>query len=364
MSRAWSLVSGTLGRRGLKTYRLRLLVQSGFALLILALGAQFAQFVRRAEALSPAYLADLHRGVDAATLAARYALPTRPPGVEGFLPISGLMGLVDWVREGHLNAVHPAATVLFLVAVALAFLLRKSFCSWLCPVGLLSESLARLGRRLPFLRGRNLRLPRWLDVPLRGLKYLLLGFFLWAVFGMSQAAMQAFLTSDYNQVADVKMLWFFTRMSALAGGVLLLLALGSVFVNGLWCRYLCPYGALLGLVSWASPLRIRRNADACTDCGLCDRVCMARLPISSKARIISPECTGCLDCVASCPTTNALGLAGTRKGLGPGRMAAAVVLLFLAGVAAARITGNWQNAISDTEYLRRIPEAALYDHPR
>ena len=45
-------------------------------------------------------------------------------------------------------------------------------------------------------------------------------------------------------------------------------------------------------------------------------------------------------------------------------MAAAVLLLFLAGYAAARATGLWHNQIPATEYLRRIPEAAHYDHPR
>lgn len=357
-------LGGTLGRRGLKTYRVRLAVQAGFALLVLALGLQFAHFVRRAEQLAPAFRADLERGLDAAELAQRYPLPLRPPGVEGFLPISGLMGLLDWLHQGRLNAVHPAATMLFLIALAMAFLLRKAFCSWLCPVGFLSESLARLGRRLPLLKGRNPRLPRGVDVLLRGVKYLLLGFFLWAIFGMSASALSAFLGSDYNQVADVKMLWFFTRLGLTAAIVLAVLAAASLVVNGAWCRYLCPYGALLGFFSWASPLRIARHAPSCTDCGLCDRVCMARLPISRSRRILSPECTGCLDCVASCPQTNALALAGTGKRLGPLRFAAAVLLLFVAGYTASRAAGLWFNGIADTEYLRRIPEAAHYDHPR
>lgn len=364
MQRILAGLAGTVGRRGLKSYRVRLVVQAAFAALILALGLQFAHFVRRAEQLAPGYRADLERGLTAEQLAARYALPARPPGVEGFLPISGLMGLVDWIRQGRLNAVHPAATMLFILFVAMALFLRKAFCSWVCPVGFLSESLARLGRRLPFLHGRNPRLPRAVDIPLRGVKYLLLGFFLWAIFTMSGPALTAFLGSDYNQVADVKMLWFFTRMSLTAAIVLLVLAAASLVVNGAWCRYLCPYGALLGLVSWASPLRVARHAPSCTDCGLCDRVCMARLPISRSARVTSPECTGCLDCVAACPQTNALALAGTGRKLSALRFAALVVLLFLVGTVGSRAAGLWFNGIPDTEYLRRIPEAAQYDHPR
>jgi len=364
MQRILAYFGGTLGRRGLKSYCVRIAVQAGFAALVLGLGLQFAHFVRRAEELAPAYLADLEHGLDAAELALRYPLPLRPPGVEGFLPISGLMGLLDWIYQGRLNAVHPAATMLFVIALAMAFFLRKAFCAWVCPVGFLSESLARLGRRLPCLESRNLRLPRGVDIPLRSVKYLLLGFFLWAIVGMSAPALSAFLASDYNQVADVKMLWFFTRLGLTPAIVLAVLAAASLVVNGAWCRYLCPYGALLGLFAWASPLRIARHAPSCTDCGLCDRVCMARLPISRSRRILSPECTGCLDCVASCPQTNALALAGTGRWLGPLRFAAAVLVLFVAGYTASRAAGLWFNRIPDTEYLRRVPEAARYDHPR
>lgn len=62
------------------------------------------------------------------------------------------MGVVDWVRTGSLSTIHPAAAVLTLIGLAMAILFRRSFCSWICPVGFLSESLARLGRRM---FGRN-----------------------------------------------------------------------------------------------------------------------------------------------------------------------------------------------------------------
>ena len=70
---------------------------------------------------------------------------------------------------------HPAAMFLLIAFLAMAFLLRKAFCSWLCPVGTISEYLWRAGKKV---FGRNFPLPRWLDLPMRGFKYLLLGF-LW-----------------------------------------------------------------------------------------------------------------------------------------------------------------------------------------
>lgn len=248
------------------------------------LGIQFGRFVSAARA-------------------GELPLPHRPPGVEGFLPISGLMGLVDWIYQGTLNTIHPAATVLFVLFLVMSVLFRKSFCSWVCPVGFLSEALARLGRAI---FGRNFRIWRWLDVPLRGLKYLLLAFFLWAILNLGAESLRGFLESPYNRVADVKTGVFFLSLGQVGIDVLIVLALGSILVKGFWCRYLCPYGALLGLVSWMSPAKIRRDPVSCIDCGLCDKVCMARQPVSQKLAIWSPECTSCLDCVAVCPIKDAL----------------------------------------------------------
>jgi polyferredoxin len=337
-------VRGKTGRRADQTYRVRILVQAIFALASLGTGIQLARFYQAAQA-----------GV--------LPLPTRPPGVEAYLPISGLMGILDWMYQGTLNAIHPAATVLVLVAVAMAFFLRKAFCSWVCPVGFLSELLARFGR---WSFGRNFRPWAWLDLPLRGLKYLLLAFFVFAILSMSPAELQAFIQSPYNRVADMKMGLFFLDLSRTGIIVIGVLLLASIFVQNVWCRYLCPYGALLGFFSWLSPTRITRNLDPCVNCGLCDRACMARLPVSKSEEIRSPECTGCLDCLAVCPASGALELRTPgRRRPSPLLYAGIVVGLFLTGYLGARTTGRWHNQITDPEYVERVQEmdSGAYLHP-
>src|SRR5580700_2034946 len=93
----------------------------------------------------------------------------RPSGAEGWLPIAGLMNTKYFLLTGHVPAIHPAAMVLFVAFLLMSVLLKKAFCSWLCPIGTLSEHVWTLGRRI---FGRNLRLPKWPDIPLRGIKYL------------------------------------------------------------------------------------------------------------------------------------------------------------------------------------------------
>ena len=341
--RASDWLFGISGPKPHRSYRIRLLVQWLFAGICVALGFQLSRFYMAAKS-------------------GELPLPQRPPGAEGFLPISGLMGILDWIYQGTLNRIHPAATILVLVILLMALLLRKSFCSWICPVGMISEYLAKLGRKI---FGRNFRPWKWLDWTLQSLKYLVLGFFLWGILEMSGAALQAFIESPYNKVADVKMGLFFLNLGQIGILVVAVLIVASIFIQGAWCRYLCPYGALLGLFSWISPVRVERNEDKCIDCSLCDKVCMARLPISKTTVVRSVECTGCVDCVAVCPVEDALALKVAGRRMSIPTYAAAILMLFVIGYSAARLTGQWANDISDEEYVQRIQnmDDPSYGHP-
>ena len=324
--------------------------QMAFLLLNVWLGGQFYLWVRQFE------------------VAGSQISITRPAGVEGWLPIAGLMNLKDWLVTGHIPSIHPAAMFLLLAFLSMAFLFRKAFCSWLCPVGTLSEYLWRAGRKI---FGRNFRLPGWLDIPLRGLKYLLLGFFAWAIAGMSAGAIESFMHSPYGLIAAVKMLNFFRFLGITGLAVIGLLAVASLFVENFWCRYLCPYGALLGLVSLASPHRIRRNAGACIDCAKCARACPSGLPVDRLASVRSPECTGCLACVAACPAEGALVMSlpqmlqpkKKRRELSGWAMAAGIALLFLGLAGFAKVTGHWNSPVPNSAYHQLIPHANSVAHP-
>lgn len=321
--------------------------QAGFLFAVLVIGWDFARWVHGLEA---------GRVVGA-----------RPPGVEGFLPIAALLSLRHLLATGEVHPVHPAGLVILILVLLTGFLLKKACCSWVCPVGTLSEMLASAGRRLV---RRTLSLPRWLDLPLRSLKYLLLLFFAWAIFVTMTGTQAAdFLDSPYNRVADVKMLYFFERLSPLALKVLVGLCVASVVIPYFWCRYLCPYGALLGFVSLFSLLKVTRDAASCIDCSLCTKACPSRLPVERLSRVSSDECVGCLSCVAACPVTRALRVetpAPWRRAVRPAAFAALVVGLFVGGVLLARATGTWHNAITDEEYARRIRtiDSPAYAHDR
>jgi polyferredoxin len=335
------------------TQRVRLAVQLTFAALNAWLGLQFYLWVRFYE----------HGGTGP-------ALP-RPNGVEGWLPIAGLMNLKVLVMTGHVPAIHPAAMFLLIAFLLISALAKKSFCSWLCPVGTLSEYLGKLGEKI---FKRRFRMPRWLDIPLRGLRYLLLGFFVYLIATMSAAMLEEFMQTPYGLIVDVKMLNFFRDMSETAAVVILALVVLSVVVENVWCRYLCPYGALMGLVSLLSPLKIRRNEEACINCGKCSRACPAGLKVNRLVLIRSVECTACMECVAICPAEDALqfslpqretaeALPRYRRAVTPLAMAALLAGIFFGVVLFARATNHWRTDVPGSVYQQLVPNANMAKHP-
>jgi polyferredoxin len=197
------------------------------------------------------------------------------------------------------------------------------------------------------------------------LKYFLMGFFVYAVLGMSAESIKAFVESPYGLIADVKMMNFFRHLGATGAIVIAILLVGSLFVKNLWCRYLCPYGALLGLVSLVSPTRIRRVPDACIDCGKCATACPSLLPVDRLITVKSAECTGCLECVTACPARDALRLsAGPSRAIPAWAVAAAIAVIFFGLVGYARVTGHWDTPVADRVYRELVPSADSYGHPQ
>ena len=291
---------------------------------------------------------------------------TRPPGIEAFLPISSLISLKYWLVTGIFNSIHPSGLMIFLMALVTAVFLKRGFCSWVCPFGLLTEYLNRLHRVL--LR-KHVKVPPWLDYPLRSLKYLLLAFFLWAiVLKMNAAALDYFIYSPYNMVADIKMLYFFTNITPFAFWVLMALVVLSILVRNFWCRYLCPYGALLGILSFLSILKVHRNTETCTNCQKCTRTCPVDIKVHKTTSVISDECHACLKCVAVCPEKDTLYIsASRRKGiLKPLAYAVMICMLFAGGSLISRVAGYWQTGISNHEYLFHVKnlDMPFYQHNR
>lgn len=313
---------------------LRITIQWCYLFFIVYLGIRFYQFV-----------ADVRTGGTA-------QIAERPDGIEAFLPIAALLGIREWLFSGSLNPIHPAAVVILLSALLVSLLLRRSFCSWICPVGTVEELLWKRGFSI---FKRNIRLPKWLDCILRSPKYLLLAFFIYFIFiKMPIEQVNGFIASDYNKIADARLLDFFLNLSGFPLIFILVLLLLSLPIRNPFCRFLCPYGALLGLFALFSPAKVTRDNKTCVACGVCSQFCPVYIPVMEKERVHSPECVGCWRCISYCRAEGALAmkLPGRKLAI-PGIIFALLVLLvFCGGTIVGKVTGHWKTAVTIEEYGR------------
>jgi polyferredoxin len=324
----------------------RYAVQLFFLLLTLVIGYEFYRFVLHFEAPGSPFV-------------------QKPPSVDGFLPIAGLMSFKYFLFTGIVEPIHPSAMVMFVAALTVSVALKKGFCGWICPIGTASQYVWMAGEKL---FGRNFRIEKYTDASLRSLKYTLMSLFLVFIgLAMAPNMLLLFFITDYYKIADVRTMKFFTEMSTLAFWVLAAIFVLSFLYKNFWCRYLCPYGALLGLLSRLSPVKIKRNEAKCTHCHACTRHCPGLIDVESREVVKSAECFGCLTCVSRCPAEGALDLslsaAGTRRNVNPWLYPVVLIVLFYFVIGTAMAFGKWHSQVPYEEYQRLIPAVGAVEHP-
>ena len=227
----------------------------------------------------------------------------RPPSVEAFCPFGGLESLITFATTGEmLQRTFTSTLVVFAALVGLTLVAGPAFCGWICPFGAIQEWLQRLDRAI---FKRRYVLPRPVDRPLRYLRYVLLVYLV-----VGSAYYGSLIFRDYDPF-----LAFAHVMSAeqFAEGIkfgfvaMVATLVLSLFVERPFCKYFCPLGGFVDLVSKVSLLQIARKPSLCALDGACDRACPVDLEVSpSKGTPMG--CIGCLQCVASCPHPDALPL--------------------------------------------------------
>lgn len=184
--------------------------------------------------------------------------------------------------------------VLGLVFMLVSIFWGRIFCAYVCPLGTFQEGLyALLGRK------STRQIPYFYERTFSKLKYwILAATFILVIAGLSWI---------YINFCPFYAL---SRLPALAVGGLITLGIiiiGSIFLQRFWCRFLCPYAALLNLSQKLGELfgvprrKVRRNLERCTDCGLCARNCPMNLDILSQEYVQSLDCIHCLKCLDACP---------------------------------------------------------------
>ncbi|MCL4498772.1 MAG: 4Fe-4S binding protein [Chloroflexi bacterium] len=328
-------------RKARERLSLRMIVQLLTAVMLLVAARHFAEFVSYVRTGS---------GV----------APVRPPVAEGFLPIAAILAFKAFLATRIIDPIHPAGLVIFIATVTTAWAFRRALCSWICPIGTFSEYLGKLGKKL---MGRELTLPRWLDIGLLSLKYIFALLVFTLFFTLSGRQVYEFMRQPFYAVSDVKMFDMFTHLSAAGLVVILAIVVFSVFVKSFWCRYLCPYGAFLGVLGLLSPITLHKEESTCIGCMKCNQVCPNKVNVRDKNGVVfSPECTGCTSCVKACPNKGTLelkllGLVTLR----PIYFSLAFLGVFFGIILWAQLTGHWVTGLTlqSYRYLDRVASAGF-----
>lgn len=193
---------------------------------------------------------------------------------------------------------------LFFGSILITMLAGRFFCGFLCSFGVMGDLLWFLSQKTIKLKWRiNENADTWL----KRLKYLvlagiLLGVWTWNPGKIDSMASPWTVFGIYSKIGS----WSSFKYLFTAGGLfLLLIMIGSLFVERFFCRYLCPLGAVFAITSRFRLIRIIKNRKKCGSCNLCTKKCSMGIPLYQYDEVTSGECIQCFQCTAHCPRKNA-----------------------------------------------------------
>lgn len=259
-------------------------------------------------------------------LATRYSGKDYVGQVESFFHFDPLLALTTFLASWDLSRTFLWA----LIPVVLTLLFGRYVCGWICPLGAVLQFFSWLFKRMQWHK------PKAAGARLLQLKYALLALILAASLGTLElagyldplsllyrslvtAVLPAAVVAAHAATARLPGI----GLAALGDGlqtVLQDLSLNQAFHQGLligllflavvllnlyrerfWCRYLCPAGALFGLLARWNLIKVRVNKDACTRCNRCTLHCQTQASPYPNNAWQPGECVYCYACASRCP---------------------------------------------------------------
>jgi polyferredoxin len=287
------------------------------------------------------------------------------PDFEAYCPYGGLLAFSSFMVNNTLACSMTSAQIAMGAVLILGIIIfSKLFCSFICPVGTVSEWLGKAGEKA----GLRFTVTGSADILLRGIKYALLFLTFYFTIGSSELFCRKF-DPYYAAVTG------FSADVSLSSGILTIAIViaGSFFIRLFWCKYICPIGAISNVfrffitfvavtgiylillaagvkLSFVWPLAvicsiayilefyslqsktfplftIRRNTEICTNCKLCTKYCPQAISVAEEKDIKHIDCHLCGDCIHVCPEKGALTI--NRKGI---KWLPAIVVAILIGI--------------------------------
>lgn len=218
-------------------------------------------------------------------------------------PICGVTSIYQFFASSTLWVVKLKSTLGIVIGLVtmITIIFGPVICGFICPFGTLQDLFARLGKKLNKTK-YNKFIPYKVDKKLRLFRYLTLIGTIFLTYTSSVSLLESI--NPYHAFLGI-----FKQNVSIAGLIILIVVIvSSMFIQRPWCKYLCPYGALLGLSNKIKVFRVVRNKYTCISCKRCSNSCPINIDISSEEEIRDLGCISCFECVEPkvCPKSNTL----------------------------------------------------------
>jgi ferredoxin-type protein NapH len=227
----------------------------------------------------------------------RFYLPVRAglaclAVLSGFLLFSPMTPVMFMVFLYHLKEFSASLVLVagvFLFFIGSAALFGRSFCAYGCPLGAAQE--------LPYF------IPAWKWILKQSTLLLVIrGLLVTGLALLAFLAIANLLFTSLILLGGARDVFLFSEVTLPSILFLVLIGISAVLYRP-FCRFACPYGAIMSIAAWKSILRVKRTS-LCTGCGACEKVCPTG---EANPQRRGNECYLCGRCLDVCPAKGAIG---------------------------------------------------------
>jgi len=255
---------------------------------------------------------------------------------------SAIKAIYVSIISGTFSAAALTGQIVLAVAMLLiTAIMGRFFCGFLCAFGTMGDFFWYLGSKLKLQRPK---IGTRADRILKNVKYVLLGGIVLIVWTLG-ASILGGTGNPWTVFGMLTSLSGWTDMTVLLsiGALLLLLiVVGSMYIERFFCRYLCPLGAVFAIVSRFRLFKIRKPREKCGACRACTKRCSMGISLYRTNVVTSAECIDCMNCVEICPRDNVT--ANPKPAFAAAIAVASLAGMYYAGNIAGTVVSNQQVA--------------------
>lgn len=207
---------------------------------------------------------------------------------------AGLLDISPFLISAIVGGVILLSTMVF----------GRFFCGWVCPIGSIQEFVHAIGRKSSLKKTPSIS--NSLHKKMSYIKYVIL---------LINVTMAYLLVQPlYMNLCPVLSLSNIGKPLIIAGATVSLLIISSIYVERFFCKYLCPFGALMNIMQMIGKVlriprfKIKVNEQLCTHCTLCTKNCPMQINVDALYIVEDGDCIQCNRCKTACPrdgiTTN------------------------------------------------------------